>query len=263
MKRKPQGYWTRERIIASTKKFQFRYQWRKDPSYDAARNHGLINDKEVSGHLLNTTESYTNLWTAKNDLRLKKLFSEGYTDIEISVLMNLTRSTLNHRIDKLKIRHIKKKPRNKIIMLTKKIDRIKIENIKKEYYVTGLKTHKKRIKNFDMGERASYWKFRITHMKQTSRHRNIKFTITRDDLEQQWLKQKGLCYYTDIPLRAFDKGMGKKTLLNRLAVDRKNNNFGYIKNNIVFSSEKINIMKHNLSFKEFIKWCSVIARKHN
>ena len=47
------GYWNRGRIKAAAKKFKYRYEWRKDKSYEAAKNFRVINDKEISGHLSN------------------------------------------------------------------------------------------------------------------------------------------------------------------------------------------------------------------
>lgn len=45
------GGWTREKIILTAKKFNYRSDWRKDKSYKAAQNRGLLFDPEISGHM--------------------------------------------------------------------------------------------------------------------------------------------------------------------------------------------------------------------
>ena len=45
--------WSKEKIIAAAKKFNYRSEWKKDKSYQAAQNRGLLFDKEISGHLSN------------------------------------------------------------------------------------------------------------------------------------------------------------------------------------------------------------------
>ena len=66
--------WTREKIIASAKKFKYRSEWRKDKSYKAANNRGWVNDPEISGHLSNARLSrrkYSKKLVLKSALKFK------------------------------------------------------------------------------------------------------------------------------------------------------------------------------------------------
>lgn len=65
--------------------------------------------------------------------------------------------------------------------------------------------------------------------------------ITEEYLNEMYKAQEGKCYYSGIP---FSKDC-------RPSVDRIDSNKGYIKGNIVICEDKINVMKSNLSIKEF------------
>lgn len=67
------GYWNRQRIKAAAKKFKLRSEWRKDKSYDAAKRFRIVNDKEISGHLLNVRLSRRK-WKPTQILKIAKKF---------------------------------------------------------------------------------------------------------------------------------------------------------------------------------------------
>lgn len=76
-----------------------------------------------------------------------------------------------------------------------------------------------------------------------SNKNNIKkeLDITEEYLNEMYKAQEGKCYYSGIP---FSKDY-------RPSVDRIDSNKGYIKGNIIICEDKINVMKSNLSIKEF------------
>ena len=76
-----------------------------------------------------------------------------------------------------------------------------------------------------------------------SNKNNIKkeLDITEEYLNEMYKAQEGKCYYSGIP---FSKDC-------RPSMDRRDSNKGYIKGNIVICEDKINVMKSNLSIKEF------------
>lgn len=76
-----------------------------------------------------------------------------------------------------------------------------------------------------------------------SNKNNIKkeLDITEEYLNEMYKAQEGKCYYSGIP---FSKDY-------RPSVDRIDSSKGYIKGNIVICEDKINVMKSNLSIKEF------------
>ena len=111
------------------------------------------------------------------------------------------------------------------------------------------------------GEREFYWIRRITKIKNnTAKKRNLTVNITWRDLDEQWIKQKGKCFYTGISLIPLDD-YKKRNRVNELSIDRIDNKFGYVKGNINFVSNFMNTMKDDLSHKEFIKICKDISKK--
>jgi hypothetical protein len=70
-------------------------------------------------------------------------------------------------------------------------------------------------------------------------------SLTEFDIEQQWNKQKGLCYFSKHPM-TFELGE-----FNKVSVDRLDSTVGYIKENIVLCCESINAMKSIYSINEF------------
>jgi len=78
-----------------------------------------------------------------------------------------------------------------------------------------------------------------------------KFThnLDRKFIEMMFLNQKNQCSYTKIPF-------GQK--YNRPSIDRVNSKIGYEKNNVELVLQDINLMKQDLSKKEFIKLCRII-----
>ena len=57
-----------------------------------------------------------------------------------------------------------------------------------------------------------------------------------------WQKQKGRCYYTNIPMST-----NKKDVLTLVSVDRKNSDLGYTLDNIVLCCYSVNSFKFSFS----------------
>lgn len=95
----------------------------------------------------------------------------------------------------------------------------------------------------------------FTKYKLSAYHRKIPFLITIEDLEQQWLKQNGKCYYTDIilslPINDRDRSF-------TASIDRKNSKLPYEKSNIQWVLKDINFMKLQLSEDRFIELCKTV-----
>lgn len=77
---------------------------------------------------------------------------------------------------------------------------------------------------------------------------NIKFSISRDVFLEQFNKQKGLCFYTDAPLRC--KSGNGKDFLASLSVDKIVPSIGYANDNFVFCTNRVNTAKSNFSLGE-------------
>ncbi len=89
--------------------------------------------------------------------------------------------------------------------------------------------------------------------------RFISFSITIEDLNNQYKKQKGLCSLTKKEIR-FDDG---KTIRNGSAsLDRIDSNKGYEVNNIQWVHKDINQMKWTYDQDDFIKLCKLVAENN-
>lgn len=86
--------------------------------------------------------------------------------------------------------------------------------------------------------------------------RNLKFSITRDDLVKLWDKQKGLCSYTGWE-------MSTQTKNQRLvSIERIDNSLGYVDGNLILVCWCANRARNTMTKTDFIDMCKQIA-KHN
>ena len=87
--------------------------------------------------------------------------------------------------------------------------------------------------------------FNFLHQKSfkgfNSRPNILEYSITSEDIKQQWINQGETDYYTGLPLKD----------LTKLSIDRIDSLKGYTPDNIVLTTNEINIMKNNLTIKEF------------
>ena len=79
----------------------------------------------------------------------------------------------------------------------------------------------------------------------------IPFSITFDDFFAQWESQNGLCFYTDEPM-SWGAGRGRNP--NNASVDKIRPDVGYVNDNVVFCTNRINTIKHNVTLDEMEKW---------
>jgi hypothetical protein len=89
-----------------------------------------------------------------------------------------------------------------------------------------------------------------------TRNKNQLFTVTESDLLNQYNKQNGLCYYTGEPLSL---DVGNKSI----SIDRLDSKLGYSKENVVFTSWRINNMKNNDDEAVFLEMCGKIWNYRN
>lgn len=105
-----------------------------------------------------------------------------------------------------------------------------------------------RSRNRDL---QSQIKYKLTCLKQRAKREGIAFKLSAEFLIDLWNKQKGLCFYTDIPL-TIEAGTGRKP--NSMSVDRLIYNEGYASGNVVLCADRINTIKQNATLEEMSKW---------
>ena len=118
------------------------------------------------------------------------------------------------------------------------------------------KDYKKRVAM--MGEDYPYLVL-FDRFRKNAKKRHVDFTLSIDDLKQQFAKQNGRCVYSGkqivMPLnftRIYDK--------NVASIDRIDSKVGYVSGNIQLTTKKINMMKQGMSHEEFVDTCRVVAK---
>jgi hypothetical protein len=79
------------------------------------------------------------------------------------------------------------------------------------------------------------------------------FDINVETVEELYAAQKGLCYYTGIPM-TWDLGQD-----NTESIDRVDSLKSYVKENVVLCSVHINRMKNEAEYETFLDYCTAIA----
>lgn len=90
-------------------------------------------------------------------------------------------------------------------------------------------------------------KGRLTNYKASAKIRNREFTLDLKYFIDNWNKN---CYYC-----------GDK--INGIGIDRKDNNIGYIKENVVLCCEMCNRMKLNYTLDNFLLHCEKIVNNYH
>lgn len=95
--------------------------------------------------------------------------------------------------------------------------------------------------------RNAGFRSKIKTSKASAKRHGFQFTITEQNLIDQFNKQSGLCYYTNLPM---DMEIGSNDW-NVVSVDRIDSNAGYTPDNIVLCRKIANFMKNTLSIDQF------------
>lgn len=118
--------------------------------------------------------------------------------------------------------------------------------------------YKSQIKNW--GNKYAYhtqWRRKLTasgnasiiysKKKYNAKQKNILFDITLAEFSNWYLSIEKKCYYCGIKQENISNNKDKMPTSNkhRLTLDRKNNNAGYIKGNIVLACSRCNLIKSN------------------
>lgn len=78
--------------------------------------------------------------------------------------------------------------------------------------------------------------------------KKVNFDLDYIFLIDLYNKQNGNCYYTNLPMKVISekvRGVRRSAAFNIISLDRIDSNLGYVKNNVVFCLNSINMMKSN------------------
>jgi hypothetical protein len=112
------------------------------------------------------------------------------------------------------------------------------------------------------GLSRTYW----IHVRNRAIEKKIKFSVTIEECWQLFLRQKGKCALSGLPITLarfkpkWRKGYSTIPRLGSASLDRIDSSKGYIKGNIQWLHKRINIMKGNQSDNEFIEMCRHVVK---
>lgn len=134
-----------------------------------------------------------------------------------------------------------------------------IQTLLKKYSIPKRESHK-----FKKGQDNPLWKGgkiipASLHYdyKHGAERRNLLFDITIHDMEQQYIRQNGICAISGIKLNICASRNKAKESTGSL--DRIDSSKPYTIDNIQWIHKKVQQMKWNIPQNEFIEWCKVIA----
>jgi len=95
--------------------------------------------------------------------------------------------------------------------------------------------------------RKAGFRSKIKTSKASAAKHGFEFRLIEQDLIDQFNKQQGLCYYTNLPM---DMEIGSNDW-NVVSIDRIDSDIGYVPSNIVLCRKIANFMKNTLSIDQF------------
>ena len=119
------------------------------------------------------------------------------------------------------------------------------ESIIKDNKTKRQRAKERRLQNDSIGK-LIYRKIHLRALNNPGRFDNN--TITAEELDKLYEQQDGKDYYTGLPFNSKEE----------VSADRIDCSKPYTKDNIVLTSVKINMMRHDLEIPEFIRLCGII-----
>jgi hypothetical protein len=115
------------------------------------------------------------------------------------------------------------------------------------------------IKKYSGNRRDNFTKFRYHFRNINKRKKTV--TVTLEDLMEQWEKQNGKCYFTDVNLILSTNTKIVKNPIYSASLDRIDSSKGYEKNNIRWISRAMNHMKNDMSDENVFLLLEIIQNK--
>ena len=194
---------------------------------------------------------------------LVRLYNVGISESSIAKLMGYKQQTISNRLRKLGLQSIRKKLqpmiekdnlwlcercdtyKNKSLFIYDNNGKLRFRFCKKcKHKLSTESTHKTTI---------SYIRNLIRHKKYQLKDSGVPFDIDADFCLDLWNRQLGRCFYTDVELTINNTN---KTRHNHhsASLDKIIPELGYVKNNVVWCQQRINVMKNDATINEMKKW---------
>lgn len=98
----------------------------------------------------------------------------------------------------------------------------------------------------------------LNHASQRKKH--LGFDIDLMYLLELYEKQNGLCAISGVKMTHI---AGKGRVFTNISIDRIDSNKGYIRGNVQFVCDVVNVMKTNMNYDELLFWCNSILTNLN
>jgi len=194
------------------------------------------------------------------------LYNQGFGDRQISQKMEIDRSKII-RIRKLLNLKPNNPPRKQADYIDEnniRCSRCKEIKDKTQYQLGRIKTknwykfsycntcRNKHIKNEMNNDLTRYFNSRLISTRTKARQYKIPFDLDLNYFIKLYELQNKKCFYTDVTMDCQQAGKGISK--NSFSIDKIIPSKGYIKGNVVFCCNRINIIKNDLSLEEIEKY---------
>lgn len=108
------------------------------------------------------------------------------------------------------------------------------------------------------GDISGYW---FASFRNNAKHRNMKFSITIEDVWNKYIEQNRKCAISGIEINF----VNDRYLCNQgtASIDRIDSKIKeYRPDNIQIVHKKVNLMKRDMSDEEFVTWCKLITENN-
>lgn len=103
--------------------------------------------------------------------------------------------------------------------------------------------------------RDSHWEYRLwSNAKVSQKRKNLEFSITKEYLKVLWNRQRGRCFWTQVPM--IKSGAPKHP--QKVSLDRIDPSKGYTEENIVLTCQFANLGKSDVDIRTFFGFLQVL-----
>jgi hypothetical protein len=124
---------------------------------------------------------------------------------------------------------------------------------------------KKKIHEYRNTE-SGFWVSVWNNLVGNSKNRGLSVSITKDDIQDLWKRQNGLCAITGFQMelaKSQKTSRARSFSPYRLSIDRIDNSAGYTKDNIRIVCAYVNIMRMDMTDAQLKFWCEAITKGMN
>lgn len=99
----------------------------------------------------------------------------------------------------------------------------------------------------------------LSSIKASARKRKIDYLVSNEYIWEMFLKQERKCKYTGLPLIFSKNNIEHRMGYANASLDRIDPSLHYIEGNVQWVHKRVNIMKGNMSEREFLDFCEAIV----